>query len=144
MYIIITLLFLKGLHNVDGDGRWLVQHQVLWMVPSQYTRLSQQDRAQGISSRSPSSEELNAVCVVCLLEFCCAWALSHDAIIIKKFNVRVLLAHIIPDVLMMDLPKELKVEYNHFQFDPSPSNCLGQGGFGKTHHPFQPVLVMCF
>ena len=102
------------------------------MVPSKYT-------AAGDRSGGPSdSKEGATVCAVYWLELCCVWALSSDTIVARKYNVRVPLTHLIPDILITDLPDELKVERGAFQFDETTAVHLGHGGFGKavlTTHP---------
>ena len=109
------------------------------MVPPRYARVAG-DEEMGVGVPS-SSKESQTVCVVYPLELCCVWAFSCDTIVARKFNVSVPLDHLIPDILMTDLPKELQVESNQFQFDQNPAFCLGRGGFGKRHYkPPSPPL----
>ena len=51
--------------------------------------------------------------------------------------VHVPLSHIVPDLLLTDLPKEFIVNTSQLDFDPKePSTRLGRGGAGRIMHMY--------
>lgn len=52
------------------------------------------------------------------LDACAAEALKGDTIISTRYNVRIPLHHLIPDLLLTDLPSQLKIDTSQFEFDP--------------------------
>ncbi|XP_065826189.1 leucine-rich repeat serine/threonine-protein kinase 1-like isoform X2 [Oscarella lobularis] len=43
------------------------------------------------------------------------------------------LADLVPDVALLDLPEDLRLDTFQLQLNPSDDNCLGEGGFGKVY-----------
>ncbi len=51
----------------------------------------------------------------------------------SEYNVLVPLSHIVPDLLLSDLPKDLIIDTSLLDFNPKdPSTRLGRGGAGNT------------
>ena len=67
------------------------------------------------------------------LEHCAAEALVGDTILCPDYKVRVPLHHLVPDLLLPDLPAALKVDTCQFEFNPQdPATKLGRGGAGMS------------
>lgn len=65
------------------------------------------------------------------LDSCAAEALTGDTIVCREYNVRVPLRHLVPDLLLTDLPAELQIDHAQFEFNPQdPATRLGRGGAG--------------
>ena len=62
----------------------------------------------------------------------------QDTILCSDYNVHVPLSHIVPDLLLTDLPKEFIVNTSQLDFDPKdPSTRLGRGGAGRITHMYR-------
>ena len=65
------------------------------------------------------------------LDTCAAEALIGDTIICREYNVRVPLRHLVPDLLLTDLPADLQIDQSQLEFNPKNSATrLGRGGAG--------------
>ena len=68
------------------------------------------------------------------MEVCCSLALTSDTVVVKDYSVAVPLVHLVPDILLTDLPEELKIEHAEFTFNPEdPATRLGEGGAGEPY-----------
>jgi leucine-rich repeat kinase 1 len=124
-----------GLNDLDVEGEWLVQRQVLWKVPGELL----QSRA-GHKSRSrreqwslfPDGEQEELV--MFQVDACAAEALIGDTIVCRDCNVRVPLRHLVPDLLLTDLPADLQVDQSQLEYNPrDPATRLGRGGAGAVY-----------
>ena len=65
------------------------------------------------------------------LEHCAAESLLGDTILCPDYNIRIPLHHLVPDLLLTDLPTALKIDTSMFEFNPQdPATKLGRGGAG--------------
>ena len=124
-----------GLIGADIYGQDLVQQQVLWKVSPQYSiKLQESDLEYATSwDLLLGPEAADEVHALFPLKLCCIQALSSDTIVFEKFNVRVPLDHLIPDILMTELPEDLTVDPSQFEFNPhDPAKLLGIGSAGEN------------
>lgn len=67
------------------------------------------------------------------LERCASEALVGDCIQVHSYRISVPLTHLVPDLLLTDLPDDMKVDHSQFDFNTKdPTNVLGRGGSGKN------------
>ena len=67
------------------------------------------------------------------LEQCAAEALAGDYLLAHSYRVSIPLTHLVPDLLLTDLPNDMKVDHSQFDFNPrDPTSVLGRGGSGKV------------
>ena len=112
----------------------------MWKVPVQYTEKRDVPKSTRPWDLLSGSQEPEAVYALLPLKLCCFQALSCDTITARGFNVRVPLDHLIPDILMTDLPEELKIDLSQFEFDPDdPAKLLGVGSAGKDGAILNPL-----
>ena len=52
------------------------------------------------------------------LDACAADALKGDTILSTDYKVHVPLAHLVPDLLLTDLPPQLRIDTSQFEFNP--------------------------
>ena len=52
------------------------------------------------------------------LDACAADALKGDTIVCSDYNVRIPLHHLVPDLLLTDLPQQLRIDTSQFEFNP--------------------------
>lgn len=127
-----------GLNDIDVEGDWLVQRQVLWRVPDEV--LNRQKKAEKGSKKkrtpwgvSPEDSQRGEMYIFAL-EICASHALDGDTILCQDYNIRVPLHHLVPDLLLTDLPQDLRIDLSQFQFDPrDPATRLGRGGAGAVY-----------
>lgn len=113
----------SGLNDCNDDGSAIVQREVVWKVPANYQKPV---RITTGSDVSPSGRT-----IALPLEACCYLALTRDHLVVKSWGISVPLRQLVPDVLLTDLPDELKINYDEFQFNPKDAaSCLGTGGAG--------------
>ena len=120
------------------EGDWLVQRQVLWRVPDEV--LDRQKKAEKGSKKkrtpwgvSPEDSQRGEMYIFAL-EICASHALDGDTILCQDYNIRVPLHHLVPDLLLTDLPQDLRIDLSQFQFDPrDPATRLGRGGAGAVY-----------
>ena len=75
----------------------------------------------------PASPQL----VTFQVDTCAAEALIGDTIICREYNVRVPLRHLVPDILLTDLPADLQIDQSQLEYNPrDPATRLGRGGAG--------------
>lgn len=65
------------------------------------------------------------------LDTCAAEALIGDTIVCREYNVRVPLRHLVPDLLLTDLPSDFQIDQSQLEYNPKdPAARLGRGGAG--------------
>ena len=126
-----------GLNDIDVEGDWLVQRQVLWRVPDEVLDKQKKSDKTGKKKRTPwgvcPEEPRRGEMYIFALEICAADALTGDTILCPDYNVRVPLHHLVPDLLLTDLPQELRIDVSQFEFNPEdPATKLGRGGAGAV------------
>lgn len=52
------------------------------------------------------------------LDACAADALKGDTIVCRDYSVRIPLRHLVPDLLLTDLPPQLNIDTSQFEFNP--------------------------
>lgn len=52
------------------------------------------------------------------LDACAADALKGDTIVCTDYKVHVPLHHLVPDLLLTDLPAQLRIDTSQFEFNP--------------------------
>lgn len=93
------------------------------------------------------------------LDACAADALKGDTTVCSDYQVRIPLHHLVPDLLLTDLPQQLRIDTSQFEFNPKvrgqgvwwlvgvvleafvsvfvffqdPANRLGRGGAGAVY-----------
>eukprot|EP00731_Ephydatia_muelleri_P005646 Em0002g1822a len=113
-----------GLNDFLEDNTPIVQREVMWEVPPQYKRTTPTTRGGSPDCRM----------VLFPMEVCCSLALTSDTVVVKDYSVAVPLVHLVPDILLTDLPEELKIEHAEFTFNPEdPATRLGEGGAGTVY-----------
>ena len=123
-----------GLNDCNIDGSALVRREVVWNVPAKYDKST--------LNSDGSSSGGNTV-VVFPLEACCHLALTKDNVTVKGCGISVPLTHLVPDVLLMDLPSELKIDHGEFQFNPKdPATYLGKGASGESKLLVASALIV--
>eukprot|EP00731_Ephydatia_muelleri_P016582 Em0009g1006a len=125
-----------GLNDFDVEGICLVQRLVMWRVPTQLCppEVEQTPRRSGGWNLFAGSQEPHGEVLVFSLERCAAEALAGDSIQVHSYRVRVPLTHLVPDLLLTDLPDDMKVDHSQFDFNPKdPANVLGRGGSGAVY-----------
>ena len=62
------------------------------------------------------------------VDACAAEALKGDTIMCPDYNVRIPLSHLVPDLLLTDLPPQLRIDTSQFEFNPKVCGVgCGQG-----------------
>lgn len=133
--------------DVEGDWLvtrqvlWMVPHQVLdkaltlkedrkaesstrtnrsWSL----TDTSPQQRGEVSERKKRELIHVNMCVRVCVqmivfdLDACAADALKGDTIVCSEYKVRIPLHHLVPDLLLTDLPPQLKIDSSQFEFNP--------------------------
>ena len=57
------------------------------------------------------------------LDACAADALKGDTVVCSDYNVRIPLKHLIPDLLLTDLPTHFIIDNSQLEFNPKVSGC---------------------
>ena len=52
------------------------------------------------------------------LEACAADALKGDTVICSDYKVHIPLKHLVPDLLLTDLPPQFEIDTSQFEFNP--------------------------
>ena len=61
------------------------------------------------------------------VDACAADALKGDTIVCSEYKVRIPLRHLVPDLLLTDLPPQLNIDTSQFEFNPKVSGGCGCG-----------------
>ena len=82
------------------------------------------------------------------LTVCAMAALHYDKVQCQKHpDMPVLLAHMVPDLLLSDLPASMVLDKEKFDFEASDETRLGTGGAGEVYKAFydgNPIAVKKF
>ena len=60
------------------------------------------------------------------VDACAADALKGDTIVCVDYNVRIPLSHLVPDLLLTDLPPQLRIDASQFEFNPKVRSWCGR------------------
>jgi len=52
------------------------------------------------------------------LDACAADALKGDTVVCQDYKVRIPLKHLVPDLLLTDLPSQFNIDASQFEFNP--------------------------
>ncbi len=70
------------------------------------------------------------------LDMCAADALKGDTVVCQDYKVRIPLRHLVPDLLLTDLPPQFSIDASQFEFNPKVSGGCVLGGVVE-------LLVIC-
>lgn len=72
------------------------------------------------------------------LDACAADALKGDTVVCQDYNVRIPLRHLVPDLLLTDLPQQFIIDTSQFEFNPKVE---GNGCGSPDHKPVVGVVL---
>ena len=124
----------KGLNDLDVEGDWLVQRQALWVPPQEVQERFRPDIPHTGPDWSYSHADGYQQCVYTFrLEECALVGLLNSSILCSDYNIYVPLSHLVPDLLLTDLPPHLMVDKSQLLFNPKDTSTrLGRGGAGEN------------
>ena len=140
-----------GLEDLDEYGQMTVQRMI--PCPSCTTSFRQQQLSQYIEDNGKLFGLLHhlrnpAFVHQFSLSVCALAAVGHDEIACEKHaEEAVALAHLVPDLLLSDLPPSLLIDRKQLDFQPTEKNKLGGGGAGEVYKAWyrgQPLAIKIF
>ena len=134
-----------GLNDFDVEGIRPVQRLVMWKAPPPLCapQTEQANRKSGSWNLLYNVQEPQGEMLVFTLDQCATEALVGECIQSHTYRVSIPLTHLVPDILLTDLPQDLKVDYSQFEFNSKdPTSVLGRGGSGNTKMHISPVMMV--
>ena len=133
-----------GLKSVDHLGSPLIEREAVWVVPphlSQKPRNEEEEDSVSVwSQRNVKDEE-----VVFSLHECALRAYEGKRIHNPEYNVYVPLEHLVPELLLTDLPDEFKMDRNQLEVNLDDySTILGAGGAGAVYRGKYVIKPLTF
>ncbi len=60
------------------------------------------------------------------LDACASDALKGDTVVCQDYKIRIPLRHLVPDLLLTDLPPQLNIDVTQFEYNPKASEGSGR------------------
>ena len=117
---------------MDHYGKSLIERDAIWVVPPHLKMKkacspTEPDGNAVIANQEDETEDFS-------LEDCALQARSSLTIFSHDYNTDVPLEHLVPELLLTDLPPELNMDVTHLQYDLEDySTLMGVGGAGAVY-----------
>jgi serine/threonine protein kinase len=115
-----------GLKNTDAMGHVLFEREAVWVVPEHLKKRQPDPEEPG---REAEEEEVDF-----MLEDCALQARKSKTIYNAEYQVNIPLEHLVPELLLTDLPEEFKMTKDSLEYNPEDfGTLLGVGGAGAVY-----------
>ena len=124
-------MLFSGLKNTDPQGQVLFEREAIWVVPA-HLRKKRFD-PDSTNGNITSGEEIEEE-IVFKLEDCALQARKSRTIYNAEYDTYIPLDHLVPELLLTDLPDEFKMNTASLEYNPEDfSTLLGVGGAGAVY-----------